>query len=238
MMDELKSLLDTMRLENKQNFASISQQIQIITTEITELKTDVTDLKLSLDFVDNEVRVIKDETVPELRSKLMSEIEALRKQRLEAELYSKKSNLLIYGIQQRGDEDCESVIRNFLKVELKHERAETMLFANCHRLPSKRGNQAHPDPIIVKFIQMKDRDSVLRLAYRLKNSTSKFGISPHLPKEMQQRRQQLLPIKKQATAAGKKAVLKTVGTEVKLFIDNKLYVSKPAASASAVSAFD
>ena len=71
---------------------------------------------------------------------------------------------------------------------------------------------------------MKDRDLVLRLAPRLKNATAKFGISLHLPKEMQMKRQRVMPIKREAIENGKKAVIKTVGTDIKLFIDNKLYV--------------
>ena len=100
MNPELKSLLDTMRHENKQNFATISEQTIGLKTEIAEIKSDVADLKLSLDSVDNEIRVVKEETVPELENKLTAEIEKLRKQRLEADLYSKKANLLFYGIKK------------------------------------------------------------------------------------------------------------------------------------------
>ena len=117
-----------------------------------------------------------------------------------------------------------------MKDPLQHEKSATMLFANCYHLPSKRSDRAHPNSIIVKFIQIKDRDSVLRLAPRLKNAPTKLGISPHLPKELQTQRQNVLPIKREAIAAGKKAVIKTVGTEVKLFIDNKLCISKTAAT--------
>ena len=75
----------------------------------------------------------------------------------------------------------------------------------------------------MKFIKMKDHNRVQRLAPHLKHSTHKFGISPHIPKEMQLIRQKLLPLMRQAIATGKKAHIKTIGTEVKLFIDNKLY---------------
>ena len=66
-MDELKLILDTMRVENKQNFANLSQQIQKLSTEISEVKAEVTELKLSLDYVDNEVRILKEDTVPSLQ---------------------------------------------------------------------------------------------------------------------------------------------------------------------------
>ena len=70
-----------------------------------------------------------------------------------------------------------------MKDYLQHEKSATMLFANCHRIPSKQCDRAHLNPIVVKFIQIKDRDSVLRLAPRLKNAATKFGISPLLAKD-------------------------------------------------------
>ena len=228
-MDELKQLLDIMRNENRQHFSGISQKIEAVKVELSELKSDVHDLRLSLDNVDAEVCVLRDTTVPDLRKDLEDEIKSLKQQRLAAELNSKKANLLFYGIHEHMGEDSEAVIRKFMKEELKHERDDSMIFANSHRLPT-RSNFGKPRPIIVKFVQMKDRDSVLKLAPRLKDSTYKYGISPHLPQEMQQQRQKLLPIKRQAMASGKTAFIKTSGTEVKLFIDNVLYDAKSATS--------
>ena len=208
----------------KQNHQSLSQQINDVKSELSEIRTEVADLKLSLEHVDNEVETIRDETIPTLRKDLMKEIKTLKDQRLEAELYSKKANLLFYGIEETHGEDCESTIRNFLKTELRHEQADTMLFVNTHRLPTRATN-GKPKPIIVKFVQMKDRDSVLGRAFNLRNSktSKKFGISPHLPKEMQVQRQNLLPVKRQAIAAGKKAIIKTKGTLVQLFINDRIY---------------
>ncbi|XP_072016880.1 uncharacterized protein [Amphiura filiformis] len=134
-------------------------------------------------------------------------------------------NSLLQSVERMRNTSSRQLLPERSSDELKYENSETILFANCHRLPSKRSDQSKPDPIIAKFIQMKDRDHVLRLAPRLKKSASRFGISPHLPRELQMRRQQLLPIKRQAIADGKKAVIKTVGTEVMLFIDNNPYVS-------------
>ncbi len=218
--NELKTLINMMRSENAQSFSTISQQIKDMKSELSELKTDMTDLKLSLNSVDGDVRELKESTIPDLRKEMMEEINALKKQRLAAELYSKRQNLLFYGIKESTGEDCERVMRKFLRDELKYDQADTILFANLHRLPT-RSNPGHPTkvrPVIVKFVQMKDRDDVLRLAQRLKGTG--YGISQHLPVEMQNQRKMLLPIKRQAIAEGKRAYLKTTGTEVTLFIDN------------------
>ena len=56
----------------------------------------------------------------------------------------------------------------------------------------------------------------------LRRSSEWFGISPHLLAEMQQECQKLLPICREAIAAGKRAVIKTRGTDVQLFINNQL----------------
>ena len=164
--------------------------------------------------------------MPDLREELMSEIKNLSDQRIATELYSKRANLLFYGIPETKDEDSEVVIKGFIKKHLDIVPND-ILFANVHRLPTRTTSKdARPKPIIAKFVQMKDRELILSAAPRLRNSTMKFGISPHLPSCMQQARQKLLPIRREAIAAGKRAFIKTTGITVNLYIDNQLYKPK------------
>ncbi|XP_072019657.1 uncharacterized protein [Amphiura filiformis] len=222
-MEELRTMLVAMKLENHQNFAKITSQLDQFQKDFSSLKTDVTDLTLSVEHLDAEVSEIKDETIPDLRKQLQKEIDNLKKARITAELYSKKSNLLFYGIPESPLEDTEAVLRTFLTVHMNYERAQTVIFANVHRLPSKNLENTRPSPIIAKFLEMKIRNDILDKAKKLKKSPQKIGISPHLPAEMQTARAQLLPVKQQAIKDGKRAYIKTTGIEVKLYIDNELY---------------
>jgi hypothetical protein len=221
-MDALRQILNDMRREMRQNFADISNNITELRTDFASLKTELLDLSLSVASLDKDVQDIKDEIIPSLHDQLQGEINGLKKQRLASELYSKKSNLLFHGIPESSDEDCDLTLRTFLKNELKYN-TDTLILANVHRLPTKQDNRNNgkPKPIIVKFVLMKDRDAILARAGALKNATRKYGISPHLLREMQQQRSQLLAPKRQAIAEGKRAFIKTIGTEVKLFIDNR-----------------
>ncbi len=209
-------------MKMQQNFAKITTQLETLQNEFTSMKTEVADLTYGVEHLDTEVTVIRDETIPDLRKKLQKEIDDLKKARLTAELYSKKSNLLFHGIAERPGEDTESVLRTFLADQVKYDNAHTITFANVHRLPSKNQSD-RPNPIIAKFHEMKNRNEILSKAKILKNSTQKFGISPHLPLEMQQARSQLLPIRQQAIQQGKRAFIKITGINVHLYIDNVLY---------------
>lgn len=223
-MEEIRQILKAMRLENATHFASVNLQLDIIKTELKDIRAEVRDLTLSVESLDKDVMHIRDKEIPDLKDELKKEIDSLKIQRLSAEMYSKKSNLLFYGIKQQADEHCEETIKLFIKNKLGLD-AEAMLLANTHRLPSRKvSSRDRPSPIIAKFVLMKDRDSVLRAAPSLRHfKEENFGISPHLPYEMQAIRQKLLPIRRSAIASGKKAFIKTSGTDVLLFIDNKLY---------------
>lgn len=222
-MDEIRQILSSMRAENNSNFSSIDLKLSNINTELKDIKAEVRDLSLSVDSLDKDVMLIRDNKIPELKLELKKEIEQLKTQRLSAELYSKKTNLLFYGIKQQPDENCEKTIREFISKNLGLD-AEAMLLANVHRLPSRKvSSRDRPRPIITKFVLMKDRDAVLRAAPSLRHFKENYGISPHLPFEMQAIRQKLLPIRRSAISSGKTAFIKTSGTDVLLFIDNKLY---------------
>ena len=213
-------------MENKSNFTALSLQLETLKTELKEIKSDVSDLTLSVGSLDKDVRNIKEEDIPSLRAELKEEINSLKAQRVAAELYSKRSNLLFYGITQTPNEVCEDVIKRFIKDEL-HLDVNNMLLANTHRLPTRTvSTRDRPRPLIVKFVMMRDRDNVLSAAPHLRRSPDRFGISPHLPAVMQQARQKLLPIRREAIAAGKKAYIKTTGTDIKLYINDQLYKIK------------
>ena len=222
-MDELKTLILAMKEDNKNNFQKIESQLASIRSDIASLKTEVTDLAQSVNYLDNEVTAIRDETLPTLRQELKREINNLRKARLTAELYSRKANLLFHNIPEQPGEDTEIILRSFLKDFLKYDGHHRVIFANVHRLPSKTPDSAKSSPIIAKFVQMKDRNDILGMATNLKGTKQRFGISQHLPPEMQEERAKLLPIQREARQAGKKTQIKIQGIQVKLYVNNELY---------------
>ena len=105
--------------------------------------------------------------------------EALARRQLELEVHRRKWNLVIHGIQGDAKEDG-SVTRQtcvqFAKTALKVPDAEATAFAACHRL-SQKPNAG----IILRFVDLAQRDSWISGTKHLKNYSGKVSISPDLP---------------------------------------------------------
>ena len=79
---------------------------------------------------------------------------------------------------------CENLLRiENAKTNIKIEKA--------FRLGKKKMDATKPRPIVVKFGILEDREMVRSISNRLKGS--KFGISPHYPQDVLERRKQLIP---------------------------------------------
>ena len=61
-----------------------------------------------------------------------------------------------------------------------------------YRLGKRKSGPTKPRPIVVKFTNFKDIAAVKNSSNRLKNT--KYGISPHYPREMVGSRKKLVPI--------------------------------------------
>jgi len=220
----LYGAITTISTQMTARFNELNTQLGEIKTDIQTVKTDVNELKASQNFLSSEVDKINKETIPSVKKELKSRIAELEKVNLEQELYSKKSNLLFFNITQTSKyEDTELVVRKFIAEKLDLD-ANNMPFMNSHRLPSRDKKADATDPIIVKFVTMKDRNSVLTASRTmLSNATNakgkNYAVAPHLPKVMQQERKRLVPIRNKKKAEGKDAKIRVAGTTVQLLVD-------------------
>jgi hypothetical protein len=74
-----------------------------------------------------------------------------------------------------------------------------------------------PRPIVVKFGKLEDREMVRSISNRLKGS--KFGISPHYPQEVLERRKKLILIMLKERKNNKKAYI----AGDKLYVNGELW---------------
>ncbi|VDI01281.1 Hypothetical predicted protein [Mytilus galloprovincialis] len=81
-------------------------------------------------------------------------------------------------------------------------------------------NVRKPRPIIVKFIKRQQRDTVLQISRKLKEST--ISISEQFPKAIHEKRKLLFPVYQKAKEAGKRVSF----NKDKLFIDGEQTVVK------------
>ena len=75
---------------------------------------------------------------------------------------------------------------DFLENTLKIEDTNSIQIEKVYRLGKRKSGPTKPGPIVVKFTNVKDRAAVKNSLNRLKNT--KYGISPHYPREMVERR--------------------------------------------------
>ena len=106
---------------------------------------------------------------------------------------------------------------NFLENTLKITDAKNIQLEKAYRLGKRKTESDKPRPIVVKFTKLSDRAIVKNSSSRLKDT--KYGISPHYPREIVERRKKLVPIMIRERKKKKKAFI--VGD--KLFVDGELY---------------
>ena len=105
------------------------------------------------------------------------------------ELRSKEFNLLFHGIpmneKSETSETSEKIILTFIseKLHFSASNLDRIIFSNVHRLPQKTSAIASSSsvtapPIVVKFVTMKDRNSIFNLASHARQF--KCSITKHL----------------------------------------------------------
>jgi hypothetical protein len=121
---------------------------------------------------------------------------------VDRDVYSRKWNLIIGGLpgtENEPENSTEAKVRDMAKFQLKIQSAHSMTLAACHRL--SRDKNA---PIIVKFINLNDRNSFLSNAKQLKNCDSCISISPDLPPILKDLRDEILKERKNLPSEQKK----------------------------------
>ena len=80
------------------------------------------------------------------------------------EIHNRKSNLLLYGVenQQQGEDIYAILTATFINLGIEESIAKNIAIANAHRLPRRNATAAQgPTPIIARFCYMRERDLVL-----------------------------------------------------------------------------
>lgn len=117
--------------------------------------------------------------LPALTAHVSHLTEALARRQLELEVHRRKWNLVIHGLKGDAKEDgtvTRAKCLRFAQEVLQVPDAEDTPLAACHRLA-----QGADAGIILRFVDLADRDAWLSGTKHLKNYASKISISPDLP---------------------------------------------------------
>ena len=132
-------------------------------------------------------------------------------QQLSSELYSKRFNYLIYGIDEIAWETSEQTVklyRKFLNEALKIPDPNAIALADIHRLPQhpiyNKEQKKITRPIIIKFVNIFDKYQftqnlknlkVFNAERKVKRPTASYlYATEHLPKELQKQKKALMPL--------------------------------------------
>ena len=132
---------------------------------------------------------------PESVEKLEERIKQLEETNQYQEWRSRRYNLLVYGIKEGNDEDTAGVFKKFLidNCKIEGDRVEKIGIANCHRIPKNPDSDPDykpgaPNAIIIKFLTMKDRNTVMASA---RNLPKGMAVRTDLPKALKTKRARL-----------------------------------------------
>ena len=145
-----------------------------------------------------------------------------KSQILDMQCRSMRDNLMFYRIpEERGetDDSCVEKVLGLIEDAMGIENArDTIKLHRAHRIGKFSASKIRP--IVAKFAFFPDREKVRTSAGKLKGT--EYGISQQFPREIMDKRRELVPIMKKARSQGKDAYL----VVDKLYSDKVLYKSK------------
>ncbi|KAH3778796.1 hypothetical protein DPMN_180267 [Dreissena polymorpha] len=179
-------------------FESQKAHISNIQKEITSLETQRTKMERQLEDYSTREEYINDK-LSDLESRSMQE------------------NLMFYGFDESKEEDCEVIVKTFIKDILQIE-AHDIKLDRVHRIGPYSNSKTRP--IVAKFHDYNDRERVRKQAYvdaiKTELSRRKMGVGIQRPQLYREARQALFPHSKEAEAQHER--VRIVGN--KMFVNN------------------
>ena len=207
-IDKRLEKLDTMEVEMvalKNSLAELQKAHQYTHAELKGTSEEVVSLKAEVD----EIQVQQNSLNSEM-NKLKLENKELKEKMLKQEIYSRRENVIIDGIEETEREDCLSTVTSmFADLDgVGHVKLE-----RCHRLGRKSPHQpVKPRPIIARFLHHTEKVKVMKKWSSLKQKG--IFIRDDFPIEVIARRAKLKPVLNKA---------KTEDDNAKLIMDKLLF---------------
>ena len=169
-----------------------TQFVATLSDELTTLKSEYEELREM--YKVTEGRLTRAEKL----------IEDQKEQILQLEARSMRDNLVFYNITEYPGENTEKVLRDFLYKDMyiSDEDYSKIYFDRVHRIGQKRDNYARP--IVAKFNPYVGKEIVLANTKNL-DPRMKYGVSEQLPRELEERKKQLLPLYRDAKKNNQRA---------------------------------
>ena len=151
----------------------------IVDTDLHKLSNQISKLTEAIDQILLENRKLKSELsiTQNVNSRLEEKIINLEKNQVKGEQYSQRNNVELSGIPNSiPDEDLENTVINICKESGIGVQARDI--EGCHRLPLSRNSRSHDKRVIVKFLNQKNEEALLKDKKRI--SGKSFAHLPHI----------------------------------------------------------
>lgn len=140
-----------------------------------------------------------------------------------------RDNLLFIGIKETNDENCEESLRNFLTEHIinddtvnpdKNINIDNVQFKYVNRIGGANRNLNKPRPIVAKFVNTNDRDTIKSAGVKLNMKKKGTYINEQYPPEIETRRRELFPVlRRYKQNKNNKCFI----VRDKLYVNNRLY---------------
>ena len=170
--DEFKKFSE--RIEKE--FGDLKNDLRKATQEINELRNDLQSVKgkvRTLEQMNDEIDIIRENTdkafgyVDEVASTgrdmvnpLKDRVDYLEMKAEKQEIYSRRENIIIKGIDENTDENVLTTVLNHLNCTDSEDKLEELDFQRVHRLGKpEEGKSRH---IIARFVQYQKKQAVIK----------------------------------------------------------------------------
>ena len=218
-LSDLAALISSLKASSEASSKQLNEKLDTVIGDITALKSDLTgiknkvsDLETSVNFTSERLDDMEKSKLPDMLKKIENARRDLEEKLTLFEIHERKLNLLVYGVRMSKNEnvysECFAVFSSLLNIS-PEEAMRTIPLTNAHRLPRRNplashdaGKSQQPDPIIVRFGRMNDRDRVLFASQRrqrprpgpAQDPTSAIVIRTDLPPAMKRERGRLASV--------------------------------------------
>ena len=173
---------------------NIGAEFRLVREKLKETTDRVVELEKAMSHFENEQLEMKESTIPGIIKAAEKRDKSIRDELLALNLWGRKWNLIFHGKTGELKETSEATrhkIQEFFNTTLKMDPGEVknINFAACHRIRGSR--DATKESIIVRFVDLQQRDYILNLAKKLPKGSG-YGVMVDLPPELSKLRGRLL----------------------------------------------
>lgn len=212
-------------------------QIEKLQKQVEKLLKEKTELKKAIEFNNYEITELKKsvKTLQEKQSdmasfaattgvqlvKTQTELDKQIARNIKLEAYTRRSNIMVYGVEDNKSEDTTEVFRKTLvgKLKIPKHEVDNLRLERVHRITSRtrHGTPTRPRPIIARFSFFQEKKALFKYVKNLKGTS--VSIADDYPYEINNIRRKLQPVFKAAKQANKTAFFNVD----RLIIDGEVY---------------